>query len=116
MIFIGTMFGVQEATSALMKMANTLAVHVGKRLARKALTKGMIYPIVKKVAKSIGAKMTKVIFADGVASAIPIVGSLASGGLTFALFRPQCMRLRRHLSSFNLSNPDYYRNDTVQEG
>lgn len=109
MVFLGVMFGVQGAASTLNKLANTIAEHVAKKLAQQALTKGTIYPIMKQIATKIGIRMTKQIFADTVASAIPIVGSLASGGLTYAMFRPGCMKLRRNLMSYNLCDPDYYR-------
>ncbi len=109
MIFLGVMFGVQGAASTLNKLANKLAENVAKKLAQKALTKGTIYPIVKQIAKTIGIRMTKQIFADTVASAIPLVGSALSGGLTFAMFRPCCMKLRKTLMGYNLCDPDYYR-------
>lgn len=114
MVFLGVMFGVQGATSALNKLANTVAEHVAKKLAQKALTKGTIYPIVKKIATSIGLQMTKQIFADAVASAIPVVGSIASGGLTYAMFKPGCMKLRRSLMSYKLCDPDYYKGIEVE--
>ena len=109
MYFIGTMLGVQEAAIQLNKLANTIANHVAKNLAKKALTKGTVYPIVKQIATKIGIRMTKQIFADTVASAIPIAGSVLSGGLTYAMFRPSCMNLRKKLMSYNLCDPDYYR-------
>ena len=109
MIFLGVMFGVQGAAATLNKIANTLAEHVAKKLARKALTKGLIYPIVKEIAKKIGIRMTKQIFADTVASAIPLAGSAISGGLTFAMFRPCCTKLRNNLMRYNLCDPDFYR-------
>lgn len=109
LVFIGVMFGVQGAATTLQKFANTLAKHVAKKLAQKALTKGTIYPIVKKVATSVGIRMTKQIFADSVASAIPVLGGALSGGLTFAMFKPCCMKLRKNLKSYNLCDPDYYR-------
>ena len=109
LVFLGVMFGVQGAASTLNKVANTVAAHVAKKLSQQALTKGTIYPIVKQVAAKIGIRMTKQIFADSVASAIPIMGSLLSGGLTYAMFRPCCMKLRRNLMSYNLCNPEYYR-------
>lgn len=109
LLFIGVMFGVQGASSTLMKFANTLAKHVAKKLAQKALTKGTIYPIVKKIALKVGIRMTKQIFADSVASFIPIAGGVLSGGLTFAMFKPCCMKLRKNLMSYNLCDPDYYK-------
>ncbi|MCD7861316.1 MAG: hypothetical protein LUG25_05365 [Oscillospiraceae bacterium] len=115
LLFMSVMFGVQGAATALQKFANTLAKHVAKKLAQKALTKGTIYPIVKKVAVNVGIRMTKQIFADGVASTIPILGGVLSGGFTYAMFKPGCMKLRKNLMSYNLCDPDYYRNADIIE-
>lgn len=114
LVFIGVMFGVQGASSTLQKFANILAKHVAKKLSQKALTKGTIYPIVKKIALSVGIRMTKQIFADGVASAIPVLGAALSGGLTFAMFRPSCMKLRNNLMTYNLCDPEYYKNQETR--
>ena len=111
LIFMGVMFGVQGAATGLRKIADALAKNIAKNLAKKALTKGTVYPIVKKVAEKIGIQMTKQIFADGVASAVPIAGGVLSGGLTYVMFRPNCMRLRKHLMQYNLSDPEYYKNE-----
>ncbi len=108
MVFLGVMFGVNGAAAALKKLADIIAKQVQKKLAQKALMKGIIYPIVKEISKVIGIHMTKQIFADTVASAIPIVGSLASGGLTWVMFRPCCNKLRNTLMSYNLCDPDFY--------
>ena len=109
MVFIGTMLGVQGAATALNKLADTVAKQVAKKLAQKALTKGMVYPIVKQIATKIGIHMTKQVFADTVASAIPIVGSVASGGLTWVMFKPNCIKLQKNLMSYNLCDPNFYR-------
>lgn len=109
LLFIGVMFGVQGAALTLQKFSNTLAKHVAKKLAQKALTKGTIYPIVKKVATSVGIRMTKQIFADSVASAIPVLGGAFSGGLTFAMFKPGCMKLRQNLRTYNICDPEFYK-------
>ena len=90
-------------------IADTMAKHIAKKLAQKALTKGTIYPVVKKIALNAGIRMTKQVFADSVASAIPIAGGVLSGALTFAMFKPCCMKLRKDLVSYNLCDPDYYR-------
>ncbi|MCD8332299.1 MAG: hypothetical protein LUB63_07255, partial [Oscillospiraceae bacterium] len=109
MVFIGVMFGVQGATSALSKLADQFAKHLSKKLAAKALTTTVYYPIVKKVAASLGIKMTKQIFADTVASAVPVVSGVLSGGLTLAMFKPCCMKLRKNLMSYNLCDPEYFK-------
>ncbi len=110
-LFIGVMFGVQGAASTLQKLSNMIARQISKKLAQKVLTKGTIYPIVKKVATTIGVRMTKQIFADTVASAVPLIGGALSGGLTFAMFKPGCMKLRKTLRSYKLCDPEFYRNE-----
>ena len=109
MVFLGVMFGVQSASTTLSKVSNTFAEHVAKKLAEQPLTKRPVYPVVKYIAKKIGIKMTKQIFADTLASALPVAGSVVSGGLTYAMFRPRCMKLRKTLMGYRLCDPDYYR-------
>lgn len=109
LVFLGVMFGVQGAGTALNKLADVMATHVAKNLARKALMKGTIYPIVKQIVGKIGIKLTKQVFADTVASGIPIIGSVLSGGLTYAMFKPCCLKLKKKLMTYKLSDPEFYR-------
>ncbi|MFC8452695.1 hypothetical protein [Kitasatospora sp. NPDC057223] len=104
-LFVGVMFGAQSANAAVGKVAGMMAEQVAKKLPQKALTKGVIYPIVKKVAGYIGVEMTKKTFAKTVAKAIPVVGAVVSGGLTLATYLPMAKRLQRHLSGLELTNP-----------
>lgn len=108
-VFIGVMFGTQGASVALRKIADAFANRMSKTLAKKALTKGMLYPIVKKISNEIGFKMTKQIFADGVASIVPFVSGVLSGGLTYAAFKPRCIKLKNELARYPLSDPQFYR-------
>ena len=80
-----------------------------KKLASKALTKGMIYPIVKKVSKAIGVKMTKEIFAKGVSKVIPIVGGVVSGGITYVTYKPMAYKLKRYLGTLKWCDVRYYK-------
>jgi len=106
-ICLGVMYGVAGANNALKAMAKALATGVEKQLLRQALTKGTIYPIVKSVAKWFGVKMTKQVFAGFFKKAIPVVGGVIGGGLTFVSFKPCCDKLRATLQNTMLSNPDY---------
>ena len=106
-ICLGVMYGVAGANNALKARANALAPGVEKQLLRQALTKGTIYPIVKSVAKWFGVKMTKQVFAGFFKKAIPVVGGVVGGGLTFVSFKPCCDKLRATLKNTMLSNPDY---------
>ena len=106
-ICLGVMYGVAGANNALKAMAKALATGVEKQLLRQALTKGTIYPIVKSVAKWFGVKMTKQVFAGFFKKAIPVVGGVIGGGLTYVSFKPCCDKLRATLQNTMLSNPDY---------
>ncbi len=98
-LFIGVMFGVNGAASTISKLSASAAQNASKKLASQALTKGTIYPIVKKIAQTLGVKMTKEIFAKGVSKIIPVVGGVISGGLTYANFKPCANRLKKYLAS-----------------
>jgi hypothetical protein len=104
-LFFGVMFGTQSANVAVGKIAGMMSEQVAKKLPQKALTKGVIYPIVKKVAAYLGAEMTKQTFAKSVSKAIPLVGAAVSGTLTFATYRPMAKRLKKHLADSELAKP-----------
>ncbi|MFJ6464952.1 hypothetical protein ACIQM0_28655 [Streptomyces sp. NPDC091387] len=104
-LFFGVMFGTQSANAAVGKVAGMMSEQVAKKLPQKALTQGVVYPIVKKVAGYLGVEMTKQTFAKSVSKAIPLVGAVMSGGLTFATFRPMSRRLKTHLSGLELAKP-----------
>lgn len=104
---LGVMNGVAGANNAIKGMAKALAVGVEKKLLNAALTKGTFYPLVKAIAKWFGVKMTKTIFAGFFKKAIPIVGGVVGGGITFFSFKPCCHRLKNVLQDTMLSNPDH---------
>lgn len=106
-ICFGVMYGTAGANNALKAMAKALGVGVEKQLLKKALTKGTIYPIVKSVAKWFGVKMTKEVFAGFFKKAIPVVGGILGGGITYLSFKPCCDKLKKSLQNTILSNPHY---------
>lgn len=106
-ICLGVMFGVGGASNAIKSMAKALAIGVEKKLINKALTKGTIYPIVKKTAAWFGKKMTKQVFAGFFKKSIPVVGGVLGGGLTYLSFKPCCDKLKSSLQDTMLSNPNY---------
>ena len=103
---LGVMYGVAGANTAIKSMAKALATGVEKKLINTALTKGTIYPIVKEVAKWFGKKMTKEVFAGFFKKAIPVVGGVIGGGITFVSFKPCCDKLKASLKDTMLSNPN----------
>lgn len=112
---LGVMHGVAGANAAIAALAGGLAKGVEKQLLAKALTKGTIYPIVKKVAKWFGVKMTKQVFAGFFKKAIPVVGGVVGGGITYLSFKPCCEKLKDSLKDTILSNPHHVSSDEEKE-
>lgn len=106
-ICLGVMNGVAGANNAIKGLAKALAKGVEKKLLNAALTKGAFYPFLKSTLKWFGVKLTKEIFAKSVKNAIPVVGGVVGGGITFFSFKPCCMRLKNALTDTFLSNPNH---------
>ena len=96
-LFAGAMMGVGIANEAIQELVKNLSKEIVKRLPKYALTKTVIYPIVKQVAKWIGIKLTKDSFAKGLGKVIPILGGVISGGLTYVTFKPGAKKLKKTL-------------------
>lgn len=106
-ICMGVMYGVAGANAALKSLAKALATGVEKHLLRKALTRGSVYPLIKSISKWFSIKMTKTVFAGFFRKAIPIIGGVIGGSLTYVSFKPCCDRLKASLQNTMLSNPHY---------
>jgi len=111
-LFIGVMFGVNAANAAIGKLAQSAAAKAEKTLVNKALTKGAIYPIVKKIAQILGVKMNKEIFAKSVGKVIPGLGAVLSGGITFVTFKPLAFRLKDYLVTLPTADVSYQSSST----
>ncbi|MEG0773737.1 bacteriochlorophyll 4-vinyl reductase [Clostridium sp.] len=110
-VFIGVMFGVGGSATALRLISVNMSKQALKKIPQKALTNTIYYPIIKKIAAVLGVKLTKDTFAKGVSKAIPIIGGIISGGMTYASMKPMGERLRKVLdkSVTNYSQADYDR-------
>lgn len=115
LVFLGVMYGVQGANQAVKAIAEVAAKKITKSLAKKALTKTAVYPIVKKVATTVGVHMTKQIFAESVGKVVPVVGGVISGGISYATFKPCCKKLKKSFMELKLSDPEYYKNYNMAE-
>lgn len=107
-LYCGVMLGASGAAQAIRVLAASLGKQAMKKLPQKALTKTFIYPIVKSIVKTFGGKMTKTIFANGISKAIPVVGGVVAGGLTFVSMRPMGTRL---MNALDKANFDYTEED-----
>ncbi len=107
--YCGVMLGASGASQAVRVLSSRLAQQALKKLPQKALTKTFYYPIVKSIVKTFGGKMTKEVFAKGVSKAVPIIGGVVSGGITFATLRPMANRLADTMEEahFSYSQSDF---------
>lgn len=103
---LGVMYGVNGAVSAIKVISNGLAKGVSKKIMDTALTKGVVYPILKKVLKWFSVNLTKNLLSQFAEKAIPVVGGVIGGGITYASFKPCCDRLKNSLRDTLLSNPN----------
>lgn len=108
---LGTMYGVAGANNAIKAVARGLATGVNKKLMSMALTKGTIFPFVREVSKWFGVRLTKSMFSGAISKAIPVVGGVIGGGLTFVSFKPCCDRLKKELKDTLLANPEHIASD-----
>ena len=108
-LYCGVMLGASGAAQTIRVLSSSLAKQAPKKLPQQALTKTFYYPIIKSIAKAFGTKMTKEVFAKGVSKAVPIIGGVVSGGITFATLRPMGMRLVDTLEEahFTYSKADF---------
>lgn len=102
-LLVGVMSGVAAANKAINEISKRMAEQMIKRLPRMALTKTVWYPIIKQVAKWLGVNITKSSFSKGLAKAIPILGGVISGALTYSTFRPACKRLQKKLQETSVN-------------
>lgn len=105
-ICLGVMYGVAGANNALKAIAKGLANGLSKKIMNTALTKGIWFPIVRKVGTFFGAHITKSVVSEAVKKSVPVVGGVIGGTITFVSFKPCCDKLKKSLQDTFLSNPD----------
>ena len=93
LLYLGVMLGVNGAGALLRSSGVTVAKHVMTTVPQKAVAKAGWYPILKKVMKIFGVTLTRRGLAKGMGKAIPILGGVISGGLTYATMKPMGERL-----------------------
>lgn len=103
-LYCGVMLGVSGAAQAIKMICVSLGKTLAKNLPKKALTKTVYYGIIKSVCKAFGVNLTKTAFGKFVGKALPVVGGVVSGGLTYATMRPMGKRLAE---TFDNANYDY---------
>ena len=103
-LFLGVMFGQSLAAKGIRKLSIHMAGQVAIKLPRKALTKYGVYNLTKKVASYLGIRLTKKSFARALSRFVPIIGGLASGGITWYMFAKMSKSLQSHLEQLPLAS------------
>lgn len=93
MLYLGVMFGVREAAAAVRVTSSPAGQAALAALPGKTIVRTMGFPVVKSIAKVIGTKMTRNLLTKGVSKAVPLVGGVISGSITYATLRPMGLRL-----------------------
>ncbi len=78
-----------------------------KSVTTKAIEKGVLCPVVRKIAQQIGLKLAKQTLTKGLAKTVPILGAGVNGFLTYSSFKPCALRLQKSFKELPLSDPDF---------
>lgn len=107
-LYCGVMFGISGAAAGVRVLSTQMAKTALKRIPQKALTKTFWYPVIKGIGKTVGVKVTKKTFANGVSKSIPVIGGLVSGTITFVSMKPMADKLLNTLekASFHYTDED----------
>lgn len=105
MLLLGSMLGAKKANAALTEITKAFAGVAVKKIPRQSLTKTIYYPVLKKGLTWVGIRLNKQLFAKGISKVIPVIGGLASAGLTTVTLRKGARRLKRHLRKLEFAKP-----------
>jgi len=105
-VFLGVMEGVGLANKALMQFALERGPIIGARVAAKPLTQTLWYPILKTILKNVGVKITKKSVSNFISKAVPIIGGVVSGGVSYVIYKSMANNLSQRLSSLSKMTPE----------
>lgn len=104
-LYIGAMFGIKTAGDILVKVtANYFSKGTSKMLLKmlpKIIGDSTMRVTALKIIKIIGFKTTTK-FVTSIPKAIPVLGGVISGAVTFVYFVPMSKRLKKYLASGNI--------------
>lgn len=106
-LYVGTMFGVKAASSALVKIAANSTAKFAKGLVKKSMIKAGFINSAKffiNICKAIGIKTTFRLGSKVATKAIPVISAVFSGVITYASFKPMCKKLKKYLESGIIDN------------
>ena len=112
--FIASMYGIDGANILIKEFSKSVSAKVVKQLAKAPLTKGVLYPMIKQICTVLGIKMSKQIFAKSASKAVPVIGGVACGALTYVTFKPMGKNLKTSLEQLDICNPEFYENNKIE--
>ena len=104
-LLLGALHGIEVVNKGLTFTAAQLGKSVAKYLPRTGLAGTWYYPLIKSVASQVGRSVTRQSFGRGVSKVIPVVGAVASGGMTAITFRHMTGNLKEHLRTAAIEKP-----------
>lgn len=105
---LGVMSGVTGANVAIRAMAKGFGKGLSKKIMSTALTKGTLYPLMKKIANMFSVNLSKKMLSAASKNIMPpIVSGIVGGGITYVSFKPCCDKLKESLQDTLLSNPNH---------
>jgi hypothetical protein len=110
-LYLGVMLGISGTGAMLRVLSSKLSARALERIPQKALEQTLYYPLIRKVVRFFGIKMTKSTFARGVSKTVPIIGGAVSGGVTYATMKPMARRLQKTLAAGLADDPTVIERD-----
>jgi len=92
-VFTGVMMGTSMATVAFKELCERATVQAFKRLPQMAITQNLLIPLFR----NLGMQLAQERATRVVTRAVPIVGGMVSGVMTYHAFRPAARRLQQQL-------------------
>jgi hypothetical protein len=116
-LYLAVMLGISGGNAGIMFVARGVGSHIGKQIIAKPVTKTMWYPLIKTIGKQIGVQVTKKATSKLATKAIPILGGIVSGGITYVSMKPMGRKLMKALvDSVNPTEEDINKATEIIEG
>lgn len=96
-LLLGLMMGLSKMTSKFTAFTTAAGSKLGKSVASKPLTQTTWYVPLKTVLHHVGINITKDTVGKSISKAVPVLGGIISGGMTFATLTAESNRLKKHL-------------------
>ncbi|MFX3617900.1 MAG: hypothetical protein ACE3JK_10255 [Sporolactobacillus sp.] len=110
-LYLGAMLGVSGTGAMLRTFSSRLSERALERIPKKTLEETIYYPLIRKVVRLFGVKLSKNGFARGVSKAVPILGGAVSSAITYTTMKPMAQRLQKMLSASLTNDPAVIEHD-----